>query len=332
MKKVHVPLDNRSYDVLIENGILNNIDLYIDKSKQIVIITDDGIPTQYQNIIKPKLKDPLLLTIPQGEQSKSMETAQLLINQMIENNVTRHSTIIALGGGVVGDLAGFVASIYMRGVDFIQVPTTLLSQIDSSVGGKVAVNAIKMKNAIGTFYQPKVVLIDPSTLFTLNPRQLNSGFAEMIKYGLIASKSLFYNLFNNNSLSNIDELIYECVTIKRNIVIQDEKDLGIRQILNYGHTIGHAIEQYSNYDLLHGEAISIGMYMMSKNTGFHQELKQLLNKYNLPHQFEYDKETLFNYILTDKKATRNKLNIILVEELGKAFIKPILIEEIKERI
>jgi 3-dehydroquinate synthase len=332
MKKVHVPLDDRSYDVLIEEGLLNKIDHYIDKSKQVVIVTDDGVPNKYLQIIQSKMIDSLLLTIPQGEQSKSMEMAQILINQMIENNITRHSIIVAVGGGVVGDLAGFVASIYMRGIDFIQVPTTLLSQIDSSVGGKVAVNAVKMKNAIGTFYQPKVVLIDPTTLNTLEHRQLNSGFAEMIKYGVIASKSLFYALFDKDAVSNIDELIFQCVTIKRDIVIQDEKDTGLRQILNYGHTIGHAIEQYSNYELLHGEAISIGMFMMSKGTTFHNELTELLSKYNLPHKFEYDKESLFNYILTDKKATKNKLNIIHVEELGKAFIKPIFIDEIKERI
>ena len=332
MKKVHVPLDDRSYDVLIERGILSKIGDYVSEDKQVVIITDDNIPLIYQNIIVPKLHDPLVLSVPSGEQSKSMETAQLLINQMIEKKITRRSIVIALGGGVVGDLAGFVASIYMRGVDFIQIPTTLLSQIDSSVGGKVAVNAKTMKNAIGAFYQPKLVLIDPNTLETLEERQLNSGFAEMIKYGLIASKSLYKALFENDVMNKIEDHIYECVSIKKDIVVEDEKDTGIRQILNYGHTIGHALEQYSNYGLLHGEAISIGMAMISRNTNFHTNLLELLHKYNLPTTYDYDKEKLYNYIKTDKKATNNSLNIILVDDVGKGYIKPISIHEINERI
>ena len=332
MKKVHVPLGKRSYDVIIEKGILAKIEQYIDTSKQFVIITDDNIPTIYQDIIIPKLNNPLVLTVPFGESSKSMEMAQLLINQMIKNKVTRQAVIIALGGGVVGDLAGFVASIYMRGIDFIQIPTTLLAQIDSSVGGKVAVNADAMKNAIGNFYQPKLVLIDPTTLDTLEKRQLNNGFAEMIKYGLISSKSLFKSLFKDNVYENIEDYIVECVSIKKDIVIADEEDRGIRQILNYGHTIGHALEQYSNYDLLHGEAISIGMYMMAEEKDFQEKLKNLLTKYNLPTSYDYDKEQLYKYILTDKKASDENLNIILVEEVGKGFIKPIKISKMKERI
>lgn len=332
MKKIHIPIPDNKYDVLIGKGLLKDIDKHIDTSREIVIISDENIPNIYINTIAPILHNPLTIFVPQGEQSKSMEMAYSLVNQLIENNVTRGALIIALGGGVIGDLVGFVASVYMRGVDYIQIPTTLLSQIDSSVGGKVAINAENMKNAIGSFKQPKLVLIDPDTLNTLEQRQINSGVAEMIKYGLIASKSLFYDILNGNVFKNIEEYIYQCICIKRDVVIEDEKDYGIRQLLNYGHTIGHAIEQYSNYTLLHGEAIAIGMASMARNTSFEQDLLQVLQKYNLPTSYEYDKDIIYKYILTDKKVTGDKLNIILVEEVGIGFIKTINTSEIKERI
>ena len=332
MKKVHISLKENGYDVLIQKGLLNSIDEYIDKTKEIVIITDDNIPRKYLNIIKPKLNNPLTLFVPQGEQSKSMETAYLLLNKLVENKITRGVLIIALGGGVIGDLAGFVASIYMRGVDYIQIPTTLLSQIDSSVGGKVGINAEEMKNAIGSFKQPKLVLIDPNTLETLTDRQISSGVSEMIKYGVIANKQLFLDVLTEDIFQNIEDYIYECVSIKKRIVVEDEFDYGLRQLLNFGHTIGHAIEQYSNYDLLHGEAVSIGMVLMSKDKPYYKLLLEVLNKYNLPTSYEYDKASIYNYIVTDKKASKHNLNIIIAEELGKGLIKTIKTIEIKEKI
>jgi|LGOV01.1.fsa_nt_gb 3-dehydroquinate synthase len=332
MKKLEVNIPGKEYEVLIEKGILNNIDKYIDKTREIVIISDSNIPKQYINTIKPLLDNPLCLFVPQGESSKSMETACILLNSFVENKVTRGALIIALGGGVIGDLAGFVASIYLRGIDYVQIPTTLLSQIDSSVGGKVGINSKSMKNAIGSFKQPKLVLIDPDTLNTLDKRQVSSGISEMIKYGLIASKQLFNDIMSKNIFDDIENYIYHCVSIKKDIVVKDELDYGLRQLLNYGHTIGHAIEQYSNYNLLHGEAIAIGMCLMAKDCSFEEDLQKVLCKYNLPTKYEYDKEAIYQLILTDKKANGNILNIIMVEELGKGFIKPINIDEIKERI
>ncbi len=332
MIKVHVPLPNKEYDIIIKNGLLEEIDNYIDKKKELVIISDDNIPKQYINTINQKLQNPLNLFVPQGETSKSMEMAYSLINMLIDKRVTRGVTIIALGGGVIGDLVGFVSSIYMRGVDFIQIPTTLLSQIDSSVGGKVGINAKNMKNAIGAFKQPKAVYIDPLVLNTLEDRQISNGIAEMIKYGLIASKPLFNNLLQKDVMKNIEEYIYECVTIKKDIVLEDEFDLGLRQILNYGHTIGHAIEQSSKYGLLHGEAIAVGMVLMAKKSTFYEKLIEVLTKYNLPTSYEYDKDEIYQMITTDKKATKNFLNIIIVEEEGKGYIKRINIDEIKNRL
>ena len=332
MKTINVAIPGKHYNILIQRGILSEVDKYIDKNREIVIISDDNIPKEYINTIKPLLNNPLTLFVPQGETSKSMETAYSLVNSLVLNNITRGVLILALGGGVIGDLVGFVASIYLRGVDFIQIPTTLLSQIDSSVGGKVGINADSMKNAIGSFKQPKLVLIDPNTLHTLNQRQISSGISEMIKYGLIADKSLFYDILNNNILSKIEEYIFTCVSIKKNIVIKDEYDYGTRQLLNYGHTIGHALEQYSNYDLLHGEAVSIGMYLISNNQSFQQDLKDVLLKYSLPIHYEYNKADIYELIKTDKKVNGNKLNIIMVEEVGKGFIKTISVKDILKRI
>ena len=332
MKKVHISLKDYSYDVLIEKGLLSNISDYIDISREIVIISDDNIPKEYIELIISKLNKPLTFFVPQGEQSKSMETAYSLLNKLVENKVTRSVLIIALGGGVIGDLAGFVSSVYMRGVDYIQIPTTLLSQIDSSVGGKVGINADNMKNAIGSFKQPKLVLIDPNTLHTLEKRQISSGIAEMIKYGVIASKQLFTDLLTKDIFKDIEHYIYQCVTIKKDVVVEDEFDYGLRQLLNFGHTIGHALEQYSNYNLLHGEAVSIGMVLMSKEKPYYKKLIEVLNKYNLPTSYEYDKEAIYSYIVTDKKASKHNLNIIIADELGKGLIKTIKTIQIKEKL
>jgi 3-dehydroquinate synthase len=332
MITVPVSLPGKSYDILIEPGLLRKIDQFIDPEKELVIITDDNIPKQYLQTMQTLLHNPLTLEVPEGESSKRMELVEYLIHRMLENGITRSATLIALGGGVIGDLAGFVASIYMRGIDFIQIPTTLLSQIDSSVGGKVGVNTPYMKNAVGAFKQPSLVLIDSTTLKTLDPRQISSGIAEMIKYGLIASKPLFYALIENDIFANIDSYIKECVTIKAAIVIEDEYDNGRRQLLNFGHTIGHAIEQFSHYQLLHGEAIAIGMVLMSTDKEYYNDLIRVLAKYNLPTTYEYDKDKIYTFITTDKKATKDHLNIILVDTVGNGYIKPIKIEEIKEKL
>lgn len=330
MKTININLPKKEYKVHIENGILSDIDKYIDVYREIVIVTDDFIPKQYLKVLKSKIANPLIFEVPTGESSKSIDMVYSIINEMIDSKISRGALMIALGGGVVGDLTGFIASIYMRGIDFIQIPTTLLSQIDSSVGGKVGINSENMKNSIGAFYQPKAVIIDPETLKTLSKKEFNNGIAEMIKYGLIADKSLFYDLLERDIEKNIEYYISKCIEIKRDIVVKDELDTGIRQILNFGHTIGHALEQHSNYELLHGEAISIGMYMMSSGFSYQNDLVQILNKYSLPYRHDYDRETILNYIKTDKKVMNNKLNVVLVKEVGNGLIKTISVNEFKE--
>lgn len=330
MKTIDVNIPNKEYKVHIKNGLLYDVDQYIDVNREIVIVTDDFIPKEYLKILKTKIANPTIFEVTMGETSKSIDVAYSIINEMIEEKISRNAIIIALGGGVVGDLTGFIASIYMRGIDFVQIPTSLLSQIDSSVGGKVGINSDKMKNSIGSFYQPIVVLIDPTTLATLPEKEFSNGMSEMIKYGLIADKALFYNILEKDVKKDIEYYISKCIEIKKNIVVADEYDNGLRQILNFGHTIGHAIEQDSAYKLLHGEAVSIGMNLMSINTTFHDDLVHALNKYNLPLNYDYDLETIYDYIKTDKKVKNKKLNIIVVKEVGNGLIKTINVDEIKK--
>ncbi len=330
MKTITIPIKEKVYNVYLNRDILFDIASYIDVKREIIIITDDFIPKSYLNTISLEMTNYQVFEVPHGETAKSMEIAYSILDDMVDSKVTRNCLIIALGGGVVGDLAGFIASIYMRGVDFIQIPTTLLSQIDSSVGGKVGINASNMKNAIGSFYQPKLVLIDPNTLKTLSSKEFNNGIAEMIKYGMIADKSLFNDLLEQDIVTNIETYIEKCINIKKSYVVDDVFDQGKRQILNFGHTIGHAIEKHANYSLLHGEAISIGMALMAKEYSYYPKLINLLNKYNLPTSYDaFNSEELYEYIKTDKKATNDTINLVLVPEIGISKIKTINILEIK---
>ena len=330
MKKVHVSLGKNSYDVLIEKGLLSRVSEFLDTDKEYLIITDKNIPKEYIMTVKSQLNVTLVYALQPGESLKCAEKVNEVIEDMIAHSIPRSITLIALGGGVIGDFTGFIASVYMRGVDFIQIPTSLLSQVDSSVGGKVGINSKTMKNAIGSFYQPKVVFIDPNTLQTLEKRHFNNGMAELIKHGLIAGKSLYEDLMKKDINNDIEDFIYRSIVIKRDIVIQDITDKGIRQLLNFGHTLGHAIEQDSGYSLLHGESIAIGMLMMIKDPALYNKVRDLFQKYNLPVTYTYDTEKIYNYIKTDKKISGNFLNVILLKNEGNAFIKTISLEQIKE--
>ncbi|MCF7925070.1 MAG: 3-dehydroquinate synthase [Candidatus Izimaplasma sp.] len=329
MKKVFVKTPQHTYTVYIKNELLKDVHSYLQKNKNYILISDDFIPKMYYETLTSQINIEHAYFIKAGEQSKSIDTAYSIIQKMLNDGVTKDYTLIALGGGVVGDLAGFIASIYMRGLTYVQIPTTLLAQVDSSVGGKTAVNAPTMKNAIGTYKHPSKVLIDPETLKTLDIRQFNNGMAEIIKYGLISNKTLYDELHANNINEHIDNVIATCVAIKAQIVYLDEKDQGVRQLLNYGHTIGHAIEQASKYTMLHGEAIAIGMRIMAKNQSFEDSLIQLLKQYHLPITHNFDHKLLLDIIKTDKKAHQDLLNIILVEEVGNGFVKTIKKDDIE---
>ena len=249
--ELNVNLKENSYPIIIKRGIIKNIGNYIkDKfeGNKIAIISDNIVYEIYGDDIKESLEnqgyDVKSIIIPAGEQSKSFSTLPSIYNELLEFKLTRSDVIMALGGGVVGDLAGFVASTFLRGVPFIQVPTTLLAQVDSSVGGKVGVDLEKGKNLVGSFYHPKLVIIDPEVLNTLSPRMFKDGLAEVIKYGCIKDKELFEKLKKYNDknalIKDIDSIIYTCCDIKRTVVEEDEKDFGERMLLNFGHTLGHA--------------------------------------------------------------------------------------------
>lgn len=269
-----VDLGERSYPIIIEDNLLDRIDEEIQKvfkGNKVFILTDENVNKFYGDRISSKLLeagyDVRSLALPAGEETKSFFTLPEVYNALLDFNLTRSDLIITLGGGVIGDLGGFVASTYLRGVSFVQIPTSLLAQVDSSVGGKVAVDLEKGKNLVGSFYHPRLVLIDPLVLKTLEKRFLIDGMAEVIKYGCIKDNTLFEYLNNTDVIeviNNIGTIIHRCCDIKREVVEKDEKDTGERMLLNFGHTIGHAIEQYYNYSkYTHGESVAIGMYNIS---------------------------------------------------------------------
>lgn len=324
MKKIEVLSSTHNYEIIIQNNLLNSLEDYLDKSKLYVIVSDHQIPEQYVERVKKACPKNIVIRFPAGESSKSFHEYERIIKIMQEYQVSRDACLIALGGGVTGDLSGFIAATYMRGIDYIQIPTTLLAQIDSSVGGKVAINTEHAKNSVGQFYAPKIVLIDPKTLNTLPNREFNNGMAEMIKYGMIYSSDLFEKISNENVKDNLEYFIHQSLLIKKYFVEEDEFDQSIRQILNFGHTFGHAYEAYYNYHkYLHGEAISLGMVKVCDNIGVKEKLKKVLLKYHLPIQDDVPEEKLLPYIKIDKKKKNDTLHLIVVNEIGKATIQKI---------
>ena len=343
MKKLRVNLQERSYDILIENKLRDNFATYIKevyKGNRIVVITDTNLHRIYgqelQNNLEKNNFEVKFIIIQAGEKSKNFSSLLPIYNELLDFKLTRSDLIIAFGGGVVGDLGGFVASTFLRGVNFIQIPTSLLAQVDSSVGGKVAVDLDAGKNLVGSFYHPKRVLIDTDILNTLEEKFFNDGLGEVIKYGCIKDKDLFERLeeFKDKKelKENIEEIIYTCCDIKRQVVENDEKDTGERMLLNFGHTLAHAIEKFYNFETYsHGEAVAIGMYQISlisekkkfteKNCS--KRIKAILEKYELPFECEVMKngsDDLIEAIKLDKKNLNNNLNVILLKEIGDSCI------------
>ncbi|SFE59588.1 3-dehydroquinate synthase [Peptostreptococcus sp. D1] len=338
--KINVQTKLSSYDIIIEKGIFLNLDKLIRdrlNPQKVFVITDKNVWNEYgtkiEKIIEALNIEYFINVVDPGEESKSISSAESIINQLVEKSIGRGDLIIAIGGGVVGDLSGFVSSIYMRGVDFINIPTTLLSQVDSSVGGKTGVNLELGKNLVGTFYQPKLVVIDPDFLKSLNDRVFRDGMAEVIKYALIKNRTLFEILANNDidSIRNyIETVIAMCCNIKKNIIQNDEFDKGERMLLNFGHTLGHAIESYYSYEkYTHGEGVAIGMHrILELAVGQNMISKELLDSidtviknYGLP---VYDEnilnEELLEFIKHDKKNIDGKIKIVLVDDIGKSKI------------
>ena len=329
VKKIRMELGKDSYDILLGCGLLTHAREYFKLDRKVLVLTDSGVPTEYADTIASQCKEPFVFTIDSGESGKSFDSYQSVLGFMAKMKFTRTDCVVAVGGGVCGDLAGFVASSYMRGVDFYNVPTTLLSQVDSSIGGKVAINLEKYKNTVGAFYQPKCVLIDPETLLTLDIRQVRSGLAESLKIATTSDPELFEMFESGEYLNDIENVILRSLLIKKGIVERDVNEKGERKILNFGHTIGHAIESASG--LLHGESVALGMPFMCSD-GVRERLYPILYEMGLPTETEIDKEKLYDFILRDKKADGDNITITFVSEIGTAELRKMPIENIRDYI
>lgn len=326
-KIITVSLGENSYDIILGCGVNARADEYLKLDRRVLIVTDDGVPGEYAKTIAKKCKDAFIYTVLAGEQSKNIENFYKILEFMAQNRFTRTDCVIAVGGGVVGDLAGFVAASYMRGIDFYNVPTTLLSQVDSSIGGKVAIDLGAYKNTVGAFYQPKRVLIDPEMLLTLDIRQVRAGLAEALKMAVTSDPELFAMFEHDEYLSDIEMVILRSLLIKRGIVERDEKESGERKILNFGHTIGHAVESLSG--LLHGECVALGMlYMCSESV--RERLFPIIDEMGLPTSHTYSADKIMEFILRDKKADGSTITITYADEIGNAKLIKMPIENIKD--
>lgn len=325
--KIHVTC-SKEYDIYLENGLLERVHQYIDGNRKIFILSDDNVPKCYQETVHKQFPNSYLHIVKHGEGAKSFAVLEDCLTQMLRQNFSRKDLVIALGGGVIGDLAGFVAATYMRGIDFINIPTTTLSQIDSSIGGKVAINLDGIKNSVGAFYQPKMVLIDPLVLNTLPKRHFYNGLVEAIKAGLIQDEQLF-TLCEQENL-DIEQIIYRSLLVKKYVVEQDETEQGLRKILNFGHTIGHAYESYYQlHDYYHGECVALGMMAILTNQEIRERLSKILERFHIPVSCDADKEKVFTYLSKDKKADHDQITVVKVEEIGHAKLEDIPISNLK---
>lgn len=336
--KLTVDLKERSYDITIGKNLLSDADKYFNLDRKVLIVTDDNIPSEYSEKIKGCSKNGIIKVIPNGEKSKSFEGLETLLKTMLDNGFSRKDCVVAVGGGVVGDLAGFAAATYMRGIDFYNAPTTVLSQVDSSIGGKVAVNFCGVKNIVGAFYQPKAVLIDTETLSSLPDRQIKNGLMEALKSGAIKDKELF-EMFENTDKPDITQIIYKSLTVKKKVVENDEKEKGERMLLNFGHTIGHGIEVAADGRLFHGEAVALGMYLISDDT-LRDRLKKIYSSLGMWENLKTvytdlitnKADTIKSAILHDKKAADGVFSAVVVENIGDGKIKKMTAEEIDSLI
>lgn len=317
MQTLTVKTGSSAYDILLCPGCASRAGDYLPLDRKVLVVTDDGVPEEYAARVLSCCRDGVLARVGQGEGSKSIETWQSLLSLMLEHGFTRSDCVVAVGGGVCGDLAGFAAASYMRGIPFYNIPTTLLSQVDSSIGGKTAVNFAGVKNIVGAFYPPARVLIDTDLLRSLPPRQFAAGLAEAIKMSLTSDAELFALIEQNPIDEILPTVIERSLRIKKAVVEQDEKEAGLRKILNFGHTIGHAIESAEGLGgLLHGECVALGMLPMCAD-GVRERLLPVLEKAGLPTACQADPAVLLTAMAHDKKADAHGVRAVWVPEVGK---------------
>ena len=315
---IELHTDNKDYDIVLERGALAKVGQLIDLDRKVLVVTDTGVPEAYADTVAAQSAVPVIVRVPQGEDSKDMERFSQLLSAMLNAGFSRNDCVVAVGGGVVGDLSGFAASCYMRGIDFYNIPTTLLSQVDSSIGGKTAIDFEGVKNIVGAFNQPDKVIIDPDTLNTLSDRQLAAGLAESIKMSATYDAELFEFIAGmdlGTIREQLPEVIRRSLLIKRDVVQKDPREKGLRKVLNFGHTIGHGIESYLDGQLLHGECVALGMLPMCSEP-VKTKLVEVLQKYGLPVSFEGDTQDIIPIIMHDKKKLKNEIRTVVVDSIG----------------
>lgn len=343
---------SRPYDIKIGFSLLDRVGELcretLPRAQKLAVVTDSNVQPLYLERVTNSLKQAgfqvLSLTVPAGEGAKCAEQLVMLWEKLMEFGMTRTDVVAALGGGVVGDLAGFAAATLLRGVDYVQIPTTLLAQVDSSVGGKVAIDLHAGKNLAGAFWQPSLVLIDPDCLSTLSDRTFSDGMAEVIKYGCIRDRA-FFDLLDRcggraGVIERIEEVIYTCCDIKRKVVLADERDTGERMVLNFGHTIGHAFELAGNYETwTHGQGVAAGMNWAAQigvglgvTPDIVYPIQNILKKYDLPIDIPCPWDTLTKAVLRDKKNLGGKINLIVLESLGHAIPYPVTFDQLLEQL
>ncbi len=309
---IPVKTENGGYNIYLERGALNRAKEYFNLDRSVLVVTDDGVPREYAETVAAQAKESVIVVFPQGEASKNFDTYKNILEALVKGDFTRTDCVVAVGGGVTGDMAGFAAATFMRGIDFYNIPTTVLSQVDSSVGGKTAIDFDGYKNIVGAFHQPKGVIIDPDTLKTLPERQISNGLAEAVKMALTHDAELFA-MFESDSF-DIDTVIERSIKIKRAVVEADEKESGLRKVLNFGHTVGHAIES-NTPTLFHGECVALGMLPMCSNKA-RARLIPVLKKLNLPTSVDCDIQKIIVTMSHDKKMAGDMISVVRVENVG----------------
>lgn len=331
--KIEMHAESKTYPIYLERGILKKAKEYIGRSGKVFLISDDGVPEQWRNLLQKQYPSASMYVFKNGEASKNFDTLQDILKAMQKAHVSRKDSVIALGGGVVGDMAGFASAIYMRGIPYINIPTTSLSQIDSSIGGKTAIDFNGVKNCVGAFWQPDMVLVDPEVLTTLTPRHFHNGLAEAVKEGLIKDEKLFEIFERDDYVDHIDEIIARCLNIKKDVVEHDEKETGERKLLNFGHTYGHGLESYFGMDgYYHGECVGLGMLKILNNKEIKDRLVKVLERLQLPVTCEYDADAVFQLMMNDKKADHDHISIVQVDEIGNGYVEDWSNEKIRERL
>ena len=329
---ITVELGEHSYPITILRGALSRADEYLQLDRKVLIVTDSGVPAQYAQAVAACCKAPTVVTVPRGEGSKNLSNFELLVRTMLQNDFTRTDCVVAVGGGMVGDLAGFAAASYMRGIDFYNIPTTVLSQVDSSVGGKVAIDMDTAKNCVGAFHQPKAVLIDPDVLTTLPPRQIANGLAEAVKMAVLFDEALLALFEQAEPFAHMEQIIATALTLKAAVVKADEKEAGLRRVLNFGHTIGHGIESATDLTALyHGECVALGMLPMC-DRALRPRLAAILEKLGLPTACKADPEAVWKAILHDKKRSDDTITVVYAPKAGSFRLQTMPLTDLKETV